>query len=172
VEDVYQNAARQIYDGVDISGSYSFGFAGGVMVASGSASWLEGTQQSTPTSASFNIVGTIYYPTHWRSRGGLLWSSNGWSVSTNVNYVGSEIDNRTAINRNVASQTTTDLALGYKYPEMQGPLKNVQVLVSVLNLFDAVPPYVKSTISYSAPFDSTNYSTIGRLVSVSISKHF
>ncbi len=102
----WTNAARQSYDGVDLFGSYSTELAGGMLTASGSASWLQGTQQSSLTSAPFATVGTVFNSPHWRGRGGLLWKRDGFSMAANVNYVGGELDNRSTPNPRVASQTT------------------------------------------------------------------
>jgi outer membrane receptor for ferrienterochelin and colicin len=171
-QDIYTNAVKQTYDGVDVTASYHTAFAGGVITASGSASWLEGTQQSSASSAPFEIVGTIYYPTHWRSRDGLQWTRNGWNLAAFVNYVSGEEDNRTAVLAKIASQTTTDLNIGYMFQDAPGLAKDVKLTLTVFNIFDAPPPYAKPYSAYIGPFDSNNYSTIGRVISFAVSKHF
>ncbi len=44
-------------------------------------------------------------------------------------------------------------------------------MLAVNNLFDVPPPYVQSTAVYLVNYDSTNYSAMGRYVSLSIAKH-
>jgi outer membrane receptor protein involved in Fe transport len=44
--------------------------------------------------------------------------------------------------------------------------------LSAQNIFDRAPPLYTTAPPTSAPFDSTNYSAIGRFVSISASKHW
>jgi iron complex outermembrane receptor protein len=172
IDNLYQNAARQSYDGVDVSVSYTRDFAGGVLTPSGTASWLEGTQQDSPTSPRLATIGTVFNPPHWRGRGGIGWRRSGLSLSLYANYIGGLIDTAVTPNRRIGSQTTADLVVGYKFQDTTGPLRDLDLLLVVNNLTDARPPYRYSSSNDLEDYDSTNYSPIGRLITVSVSKHF
>jgi len=46
------------------------------------------------------------------------------------------------------------------------------VALSAQNLFNKAPPLYTPPYSSYVPFDSTNYSAIGRYVSLSVAKHW
>jgi outer membrane receptor protein involved in Fe transport len=70
------------------------------------------------------------------------------------------------------SETTADLAFGYKLRAQAGFLNDSQIRFSITNVFDQDPPHLNPIAIYGQPYDSSNYSAIGRLMSLTVSKHF
>src|SRR5690606_11226721 len=75
------NAARERVRGIDVSGSYSFGLAGGEATLRGSASWLHGRQRLIDGQEQRRTVGNIYNPSGFRGRGGAGWSREGATLA-------------------------------------------------------------------------------------------
>ena len=66
--------------------------------------------------------------------------------------------------------TTLDLAARYRVPMDSGLLGGLNIIAAVQNVLNAKPDVITTDVSYYVPYDSTNYSAIGRFVSLTISK--
>jgi outer membrane receptor protein involved in Fe transport len=167
----YANVAQQRIQGVDLAGSYRFKLGSGVLTLRGSASWLDSTQQTLPTEPEYPLSGTLFNPPKVSSRVGAVWGRGGFTASFFANYrsgVTNLIDHVKS-----ASFTTFDAALHYATGKRDDAWSGMDVALSVDNAFDRDPPlYHVASPLYAAPYDSTNYSAIGRYLSVSVSKHF
>lgn len=171
VQTGYVNATRQRIKGVDLSGSYRFDAGPGQLTVRGAASWLDSTQQTAGTPTDYDLSGTLFNPARINGRIGLVWDRGGFSASAFANYVGGVAD--TGRNRSGASMTTLDTTLRYATGNRGGAWSGVEFALTVSNLFDRDPPlYAPAAPLYVAPYDSTNYSAIGRFVSASISKRW
>ncbi len=168
----YVNVARQKIRGADLSGSYRFDLGTGRLTFRGSSSWIDSSQQNTATQSSFDLSGTLFNPARIRSRAGVVWEQGSFTTSAFANYTGGVTN--TANGEKTASFTTFDAVLRYASHQPAGALSGVEVTLSVQNLLDRPPPmYTPSAYAdYTPPYDSTNYSAIGRFVSLSVSKHF
>lgn len=71
-----------------------------------------------------------------------------------------------------ASFSTFDVNLRYGMSDWVGPWSGMEFSLSVQNVFNKAPPIFAVATPLVAPFDSTNYSAVGRFVSVSVSKHW
>jgi outer membrane receptor protein involved in Fe transport len=71
-----------------------------------------------------------------------------------------------------ASFNTVDATLRYETEAEQGPWSGLAFALSAQNLFDRTPPLFAPISPSYAPYDSTNYSAIGRFVSLSVVKRF
>lgn len=166
----YVNVARQRIKGLDLSGSYRFDLGESQMTIRGSASWLDSSQQTTSTQAAYDISGTLFNPAEINGRFGAVWNRGSFSASTFANYT-SGVTN-TVNTEKMASFTTFDATVRYTTGERSGAWSGLEFALSAQNLFDRAPPLFTPTNVRWAPYDSTNYSAIGRFVSVSVSKHF
>jgi iron complex outermembrane recepter protein len=168
----YVNVARQKIRGADLSGSYRFDLGAGRLTVRGSSSWLDSAQQSTATQNLFDLSGTLFNPAKIRGRAGLVWEQGSFTTSAFANYTGGVTN--TADGKKTASFTTFDAVLRYASNQPAGALSGVEVTLSVQNLLDRPPPlYTPGAYAdYTAPYDSTNYSAIGRFIDLSVSKHF
>jgi len=167
----YANVAQQRIRGVDLSGSYRFKLGSGVLTLRGSASWLDSTQQTLPTEPEYPLSGTLFNPPKVSGRVGAVWGQGGFTASLFANY-------RSGVTNLVnhvksASFTTFDAALHYATGKRDDAWSGMDFALSMDNAFDRDPPlYQVASPLYAAPYDSTNYSAIGRYLSVSVSKHF
>jgi outer membrane receptor protein involved in Fe transport len=66
--------------------------------------------------------------------------------------------------------TTLDLTARYRAPDTAGPLKGVEFSLSVQNLLNAGPDPIAVSAPYETPYDSTNYSPVGRLIAIEVRK--
>lgn len=172
LHNTYVNVARQRVRGIDLSGSYIFGFADGSMAVRGSASWLEGQQQNSAVQPEFDTAGMIFNPPEFRARAGLVWNGEQVMLSAFMNHLGGVTDNRLSTESEVGSFTTVDLNARYATGENSGALSGIDLTLSAQNLLGREPPLVEPIANYVVSYDSTNYSAIGRFVSLSISKRW
>ncbi len=175
IDDLYNNAARQNIHGFDLSSSYHFSVTDGVVDLSGQASWLTSDQKDTALSPSFALAGTAFNPPHLRARAGVTWEATPLTLSCFVNYIGGITDSIVTPSVKEASMTTADVTAIYRVKSRSPMLHDVRILLSVQNLTNANPPrldWPSFYAPYYAPYDSTNYSALGRVVSVSIGKRW
>ncbi|MHB1273967.1 MAG: TonB-dependent receptor plug domain-containing protein [Rhodanobacter sp.] len=171
----YVNATRQRVKGLDLSGSYRWDLSEGDLTVRGSASWLESSQQTRGTPAAYDLAGTIYNPAKVKGRFGAVWSSGRFSTGAFANYVAG-ITN-TLDGRKTASFTTVDADVRYHTGDRGHAWSRIELALSAQNLFNRVPPLhtvmdLGAGNRQSFPYDSTNYSAIGRFLSLSVTKHW
>ena len=160
-----RNVASQAYEGVDISARYRRdGIVGGAVTLSGSAAYLKSEQQLTIGAPSVALAGTVFSPAQWRARGGAVYDRGNITLSSFVSYTGAVTDNRRAVPVDGSSVTTMDIGgrvrLGH----------GVEVSANAQNLFNAKPNTIFTSAVTDTSFDTTNYSAIGRYLSVSVTK--
>ena len=166
----YINAVRQEIRGVDLSGSYRFELDAGQLTLRGSASWLDSVQQTTVT--AFDLAGTLHNPVKFSGRLGTVWTRGGFTASAFANHK-SGVRN-VVQNEELASFTTFDATLRYALARSGGAWAGLEVALSAQNLFDRAPSLytLAADRTHVPPYDSTNYSPIGRFLNLSISKHW
>jgi len=165
------NVARQRIRGVDVSGSYRWAVAGGALTARGSGSWLDSAQQNLAGQDAYDLAGTLFNPARRRARAGLAWNSSGFDASSFVNYAAGVDD--VANGQRTASFTTVDATVRYAFRGSTAAWSDVDVALSARNVLNRAPPlHTPALATYAPPYDGTNYSAIGRFVSLSISKRF
>lgn len=166
----YANISRQRIKGVDLSGAYRADLGAGQLTFRGSVSWLDSTQAMTAGQEPYDMAGMLLYPARVNGRLGALWNRGGLTASLFGNYR-SGVKNRTD-GRHGASFTTFDGTLRYETGEGASVLPNMVLELAAQNLLNRAPPlYAVTSLTYT-PYDSTNYSPVGRYLSVSVSKHF
>mgnify|MGYP003338285494 CR=1 FL=1 len=135
------------------------------------ASYLTSRRIVIPSTPVVQLAGTLFNPPRLRMRGGIGWLDDRVSVSAFVNRVGGVTDNRMEQSLRVGGQTTIDLTLriGLGAGGLQG---GTELAVAVSNLFDAMPTAIATSYAFATPYDSTNYSVIGRTIGVQLSRRF
>lgn len=167
----YVNATRQHIRGLDLSGSYRFDIGPGQLTIRGAASWLSSWQKTAGNPLAYDLAGTLNNPARINARLGTIWTHDRLSASLFANHTGGVLD--TPRNRKGASFTTFDATLRYVFPSSSGGPSGMELALSAQNLLDRAPPlYSPVSALHVAPYDSTNYSAIGRFLSVSLSKHW
>jgi hypothetical protein len=137
----------------------------------GSASWLDSSQQTLAAGPAFALSGTLFNPPRVSGRLGTVWQREGFTASLFANYR-SGVTNRVDGVKS-ASFTTVDAALRYATGKRADAWSGLEFALSLDNAFDRDPPlYRVASPLYVAPYDSTNYSAIGRFLSLSVSKHW
>jgi outer membrane receptor protein involved in Fe transport len=166
----YANATRQHIDGVDLSGTYRMRLGAGKLTFRGSASWLNSWQKNTANQAPFDLAGTIFYPAKINARLGTVWANGGLMASAFVNYVDGVTD-RTSGKR-TSSFTTFDATIHYVFDGRDGPWAGLELSLTGKNLLNRAPPLYAPVAMTDVPYDSTNYSAIGRFLGIALSKHW
>lgn len=162
------NAGRQSVHGIDALLRYAGTLGSGMVTASANAAYIESEQQIGPALPVTQLAGILFNPPHLRLRGDLGWSVGGVTITANVTRIGSVTDNRIAPSVRIPGMTPVDLTLRYRGDS--GLLRGFDLIASVQNLFNAKPSPIATSLFYDTPYDSTNYSPLGRFVSLSVSR--
>jgi iron complex outermembrane receptor protein len=164
------NAARQRIRGVDVNGSYRIPIGADDLTLSSQASWLRSNQRNTPGAPLTQLAGTNFNPPRFRARAGATGHFGSLTAALFGNYTGPITDLNVAPPVKRGDMTTFDLSLMWKAPATQGLLKGFEIGLYVNNLTNARPPYLEPFDDTTINYDSTNYSPLGRFVSVSLRK--
>jgi iron complex outermembrane recepter protein len=141
---------------------------------------LKNEFQPIATLPASTLLNTYGEPTKWKGRTNLAWTGHGFTASGTLNFVGSYNNTLFVPEGHVASWTTADMHLSYSTGESNGPraLHGIKVSLNLLNIADRRPPYAPIPPTDllpgvpPIPFDSTNASPVGRLLSVQIAKRW
>lgn len=164
------NAGHQRIRGGDLLLSYVTSLGGGELGARLNATYLESEQQLTPAQPVLPLAGIIFNPPHIRARGGLSWSRGPFTLTGDVTHIGGVKDRRRTPTVRVEGMTTLDLTLRVQGGEAAGWLSGWEAIVTAQNLFNAKPDLIATTLPHEAPYDSTNYSPLGRFLAISLSR--
>lgn len=173
VDNRNRNVARQDIEGFDLGAQYGVVIRGNERIDfTGSATYLKSVQQLAAELPRSQLAGTVFNPPHWRGRAGLSWQSPGFTLSGFANYTGKLVDRRFAVVTRLPSSITIDLAAQIAVgagPE-RPPLFDLTLVVN--NVLNDRPPPIRVTGSSDTPYDSTNYSPIGRFIGVKVSRRW
>lgn len=166
VDNATVNAGHQWVQGVDILADYDLdlGMRDHLKV-SGDVVYIDSKQQVSSTQPILALAGTIFNPPHWRGQSYVTWKHDDVTLNLAARYTGSLTDNRSTTSVPLPSMTTFDTTVRYAFHRVFGPLQGVTVNFSAQNIFNAKPPQIATTNLYDAPFDSTNYTPFGRVLS-------
>lgn len=171
VDNANLNAGRQRARGVDILAEDTIRLGPDQQLRlSVNASYLKSDQHLSAAQPLTELAGSIFNPPHWRGAATATWSLKNLTVTGAVYRIGSVADVRETPAVTVRGMTTFDLTASYAVPRGRGVLGGVRVTVSAQNLFNAKPDTIAIDAGYEAPYDSTNYSPLGRLLSIALSK--
>lgn len=169
IDSRYINAAYDNAEGVDVKGRYVIDLSASQLVVDAQASWLYSQRKNNPKSPEFGLAGSAFNPPHFRGRLGGLWVQGDLRIAAFMSHVGPVEDRRSQPNTKGASMNTVDLTITNRFRVGSGPLKELELSVSVQNLLNKQPPYFRNSSGFAVNYDATNYSAIGRLAAVSIS---
>ena len=166
------NLAQVRVHGVDASLAYARATALGDWTAQLGASYLiDFNRQTNAASLATNVVDTIANPVGLRAHAGLGWSDSLWRASVGVSYADSYLDNVSRPARRIGSFTTLDARVSHSWSDTAGPpLRGVEIALSAINLTDAAPPFVNSSLGIG--FDSSNASPEGRVISLELNRRW
>lgn len=172
VDGSLQNIARERARGMDLAIDYRLEFAGGSLDISGGASYLHSERQISAGQPVLQRAGIIFNPPHWRGRLGAVWSSRAIALSAFANYIGGTIDDRFAVVGRTDDALTVDVSLLIRSGATSGPLRNVELRLSALNLLNDAPAPLTDPDPAAPPYDSINQSPIGRFLSLALVKRW
>ncbi|MEJ1962691.1 MAG: TonB-dependent receptor [Gammaproteobacteria bacterium] len=171
VDGSLQNAARQALHGVDVDLNYRIDLGSSdELNVNGRASYLASEQQLASGQPYVRLAGTIFDPPHWRGRLGGNWQHSPFELSAFLNYTGGTDDDRLHPSVRVRSFATFDLAARFRSSAIHGLGQGLESILSVANLFNEAPGQISNANPVDPPYDSTNYSVVGRVVSISLTK--
>lgn len=163
-DDRDRNVARQAYHGLTVSARYTLGDKDHQQLDfSIDGTWIESRQQLVSGLPSTPLAGTIFNPPHLRGRLGVTYSTPIFSLSGFANLSSRLTDNRAA-SYSFHGPSTFDLS---SFVHAGG---GFELGATIDNLFNAKPPLIVTGSPYETTFDSTNFSPIGRFISVSLRK--
>lgn len=102
----------------------------------------------------------------------MVWGMDALTLSSFVNYIGGVEDVQITPSRDVSAMTTLDLTARYEVPDGPSLFRNIELMLSVQNVFDAQPDTIYTSSTIFHPCDSTHYSPVGRFVRLGISRHW
>jgi iron complex outermembrane receptor protein len=164
------NASRQKVDGVDLSALYTIDLPGSSVTAGGNVTWLKSHRQLTSLAPYVPTAGVKFFPAGFRGRGQLSWSDSRLTISSFLNYVDGIRDSSLASSSKGRSMSTIDLTIDYQ--AKLSLLGEIGFNISAINLFDVKPPRTTPATAYYVNYDATNYSAIGRVINVTLTKRF
>ncbi|AJA07220.1 TonB-dependent receptor [Sphingobium sp. H39-3-25] len=173
VNNYLQNAAIQKIDGIDLALDYGIDLGSrDKLNVHGAASYLTSKQQLSANQPVVQLAGILYRPPHWRASSSLEWKHQTISLSGIFSYIGGTFDNRLQPYENVGDFKTVDLVAQFETPSGHSAISNISFSISALNIFNEKPAYIRTTAAGGYHYDASNYSIVGRSLSISISKSF
>ena len=167
------NVAFQKIRGIDAriswTGELGSGDSLGVDV---SGSWLSSSQQITADLPEIRLAGSVFRPPSYRARASANYQSNSFKLSSALNYTGELADRRFAVASKLPPSVTVDFGASYDVIKGEGKDPGLSISLTVNNLFNNKPPIIRTTGPSDTPYDSTNYSPIGRFVAIGIRRHW
>src|SRR5690606_37849071 len=103
----------------------------------------------------------------WRGRASATWRLHGLSLTGVASYTGELEDPRFAPVIQLPDQLQFDFAARYQTGDA-GPhwLRGIDLTFTITNIFNAEPPPIQISSVRDTPYDSTNYSPLGRVISL------
>lgn len=167
------NAGHQSAQGVDVFAEYRARLSANQSVKlTLDASYLDSAQQLSSSQPTIPLSGRIFSPPRWRGQGNIAWTGGPLTLATNVSYSGGVLDARTTAPVKIDGLTSVDVVARFHVDTGPAAFRGIDLTVSVSNLFNAKPSPIATANQADTPYDSTNYSPVGRLISVGISKKF
>lgn len=172
VDERLTNISKTKISGFEGQLNYDFTVGRSAIGFNGSVNYVDKFEDYfSPGSPGTARVGTVFSPSHWRSRVQTTWSRSNFSAAAAWNYVGAYEDNRLGPTATVPVEAwnTFDLSLTVHLTEDRE--HDTRLTLAATNLFDARPPYIAASSTLrAANFDPTNASAIGRFVSIELVK--
>jgi outer membrane receptor protein involved in Fe transport len=167
------NAGNQWVHGIDLLAAYHgvLGPSGDEIALSVNASYLKSHRQIGETQPDRPLAGILFNPPNWRGRASATWSREGLSLTALASYTGELSDTRFSPTLEIPHQLRLDFTARYRTDDTGVRwLRGFELTFGIENLFNAAPPPIFTRVVTDTPYDSTNYSPLGRVISVGIAK--
>lgn len=168
VDNRYVNAGRQDIHGLDARLGYLKPLGAGTASFDLNATYLVSRQQLTREQPVTKLAGQLYNPPHWRGRASVSWQGDALRAYGTLAYTGGIVDTRATPVARVRGMTTLDLGARYKFADTGKLLDGFEIGLSANNVFNVLPAAITATLYSDTPYDSTNYSAVGRFIALDI----
>lgn len=170
----YINSARQHIHGFDVTANYrlSLGSSGDLSLQA-NGSWLHSSEQIAPNAPVDQLAGVIFNPPKFKGRASIGWAKDRFTLTGYLNYTGALSDTRDTSVLRVEPQASIDLSALYSMGA-GSVLGDLDIVLTARDILNSKPPYASPSggQSYYVNYDSTNYSPVGRFVSLSLAKRW
>ena len=161
------------FAGIDGRIAWSGKLAGGETIGLDlSASWLESRQQIVAELPEIRLAGSVFSPPKLRARAGVNYQNGDLRLSSAVNFTGALSDARFATARKISKSATLDLGASYDLIRGEGRDPGLSLSITINNVLNDKPEIIGTTGPTDTPFDSTNFSPIGRFVALGIRRQW
>lgn len=165
------NASSQVVRGVDLGIRHATQALDGTLSVHANGTWLTHARRDLfDGGPQFDTAGVLGYPPKFKGVVGVVWARDAISLAGTVNHLGGIRNTALADRPKGGSMTTFDLVLDYS-AEL-GALHGFGFNLALVNVLDRRPPYLQPSQPWLVSYDSTNYSAVGRTVSLAITKTF
>lgn len=137
-----------------------------------SGSWIDSKQRITSQLPEVELAGRIFNPPDFRLRGTARLEAGRLSANAAINYTGNLVDARFAEEQELSPTATFDVGLTYTAIGERNHEPGLQFSLTVQNLLNKKPEIIGQTGPTDTPFDSTNYSPIGRFIAFGLRRHW
>lgn len=137
-----------------------------------SGTWLDSAQQVTPRSPDVQLSGTIYNPPRYRARGSVRFEAGPLTANVAVNYTGGFSDQRPVGDGSISPRATVDVGLRYTVIRSATRDPGLELALTIQNLFNDEPPIIPQSAPSNVPYDSTNFSPVGRFIAFGVRRHW
>jgi iron complex outermembrane receptor protein len=127
--------------------------------------------------SAFDVANEIGEPPKFKARGGVGWTIDRAYLDLTLNYVNAYQNTLFSPPQTINSWTTADFYAGYSTaPDAPFLLNNLQIGLSIQNIADQKPPYLRFPAGDLAsgrnaiPFDGSNASPVGRFIALQFKK--
>ncbi|MBB5986624.1 TonB-dependent receptor plug domain-containing protein [Sphingobium lignivorans] len=166
-----RNSAHEHARGVDLDIEYRISPGPRErLTLSATASYLDASRQLSPGQPVLARSGVIFTPPTWRVRTGGSWDRGNTGFTAFFNYSGGVYDNRLASPGDIPAFPTVDLSARIRTTDDRGLLHGLEFRLSALNVLDEKPHTIFTSDPAAIPYDSTNQSSIGRFISLAVTK--
>ncbi len=164
------NAGKYVARGVDLLARYDWQAGPSRFLLASDVTYLASRRQLTAAQPIVPLAGTIFNPPHWRGKASATWSLAPYTLTAGLYRIGGVEDRRLAAPAHEHGMTTFDLTGRVRIENAPARWRGWDLTLSVQNLFNARPGLVRTTYPFESPYDSTNFSAIGRFVSLAVRK--
>ncbi|WP_437880970.1 TonB-dependent receptor plug domain-containing protein [Pseudomonas sp. LRF_L74] len=163
----FRNNASTSQRGVDLDASYDFNIGQTDVALSLAGQYIiDSKRRVTSTAAEVDALNAVYLPVDLKLRGGVALTRQQLALGVFVNYADHYRDSANLDDPHVASWTTVDLNIGYRFAPSSSSQEETHLALNVQNIFDRDPPFVVNSINTG--FDPTNATALGRFVSMTL----
>lgn len=135
-------------------------------------SYIDSEQQVTSDLDTVPLSGTIFNPPRYRGRAVVSYDSGKIGANLAVNYIGALVDRRFDEGRRLSPSANIDLGLSYAIIGDRGREPGLELSLNIQNLLNDEPEALDQIAPTDTPYESTNYSPLGRFISISIRRHW